>query len=171
MNSEEPTDSVKGAVGMAPDQAVGQTKDDKTCGGEPSIATAVTPRPGEVRGTIRFDDKACILAEEIDDERPEGMLATEFGPHDLPAAKHLPKHLSSRRGRTSQSTGHEGPGAEQTRHALVSATSRTCPSMFRLPSPSRRGVGGEVNPPRGPYSLCLALLSSFVASGCTYPNP
>jgi hypothetical protein len=39
-----------------------------------------------VRGALCFDDEACFLAEEIDDERSDGMLTAEFGVHDLPAA-------------------------------------------------------------------------------------
>ena len=34
---------------------------------------------------IGFDDEACILAEEIDDKRSDGMLTAEFCLHDLPA--------------------------------------------------------------------------------------
>jgi hypothetical protein len=80
------------------DQVVGQTKDDQTCGGKPSIATAVARGPWKVRGTISFDDEARILAEEIDDERSDGVLAAELGVHDLPAPQHLPKHpLGGRR--------------------------------------------------------------------------
>jgi len=37
-----------------------------------------------VRGTIGFDDEARILAEEVDDERSDGVLAAEFGLHELP---------------------------------------------------------------------------------------
>jgi hypothetical protein len=37
-----------------------------------------------VRGTIGFDDEARILAEEVDDERSDGVLAAEFGTHELP---------------------------------------------------------------------------------------
>jgi hypothetical protein len=70
---------------MAQDQLVGQTKDDKAGGRKPSIATAVAQWPWEVRSAIGLDDEACILAEEIDDKRSDGMLAAEFGLHDLPA--------------------------------------------------------------------------------------
>jgi hypothetical protein len=38
-----------------------------------------------VRRAIGLDDEACILAEEIDDKRSDGMLTSEFGLHDLPA--------------------------------------------------------------------------------------
>jgi hypothetical protein len=38
-----------------------------------------------VRSAIGLDDEACILAEEIDDKRSDGMLTSEFGLHDLPA--------------------------------------------------------------------------------------
>ena len=86
MSSQEATDLVEDAVGMVQDDVVGQTKDDKTRGGKPSIAAAVAQGLGEVRGAICFDDEACFLAEEIDDERSDGMLTTEFGMHDVPAA-------------------------------------------------------------------------------------
>ena len=86
MRSEKATDPVKDAVWMVEDQMVGQTKDDKARGSKPSIATAVARRPWEVRGTIGFDDEACILAEEIDDKWSDGMLTAEFGPHNLPAS-------------------------------------------------------------------------------------
>ena len=85
MGSEKTTDLVKDAVGMVQDQMVGQTKDDKAGGSKPSIATAVAQGPWEVRGAIGLDDEACILAEEIDDKRSDGMLTSEFGLHDLPA--------------------------------------------------------------------------------------
>jgi hypothetical protein len=38
-----------------------------------------------VRGTIGFDDEACILAEEVYDKRTDWMLTGEFGLHELPA--------------------------------------------------------------------------------------
>ena len=85
MGSEKTTDLIKDAVGMVQDQMVGQTKNDKAGGSKPSIATAVAQWPWEVRSAIGLDDEACILAEEIDDKRSDGMLAAEFGLHDLPA--------------------------------------------------------------------------------------
>ena len=121
MGSEETTDLVKDAVGMVQDQMVGQTKDDKAGGRKPSIATAVAQRPREEGGTIRFDDEASILAEEIDDERSDGVLAAELGLHDLPAAQHLPKHPFGRRGSASQSARPAGAGSRQAGHAWLSA--------------------------------------------------
>ena len=106
---------------MVQDQVVGQTKDDKTRGTKPSIASAVAQGLGEVGGTISFDDEARLLAEEVDEEGSDGMLTAEFGVHDLPAAKQLPKHPFGRRGRTSQSTRHEGLGPQQTGHVWLSA--------------------------------------------------
>jgi hypothetical protein len=144
MRSEEPTDLVKDAVGMVQDQVVGQTKDDKTGGRKPSIATAVAQGPWVVRGTISFDNEACLLAEEIDDERSDGMLAAELGPHDLPAAQHLPKHPFGRGASTSQSTRHTGPGSRQPGHAWLSAVRRRRlpPGMFPAPlSVPERGWG------------------------------
>ena len=98
MGSEKTTDLIKDAVGMVQDQMVGQTKNDKAGGSKPSIATAVAQGPWKVRGTIGFNDEACILAEEIDDKRFDGMLTAEFGPHDLPASEELPKYLFCGRG-------------------------------------------------------------------------
>jgi hypothetical protein len=86
MCSEEGTDLVKDAVRVTEDQLVGQMEDDKTDGRKPSIAATVTQRLWEVRGTISFDDESSLLAEEIHDERSDGMLAAEFGPHDLSVA-------------------------------------------------------------------------------------
>jgi hypothetical protein len=68
------------------DQVVGQTKDDQTGGAKPGITTAVAQGAWKMRGTIRFDDETSILAEEVDDERSDGVLAAELGVHDLPAA-------------------------------------------------------------------------------------
>ena len=68
---------------MVQDQMVGQTEDDEACGRKPSIATAVTQGPWEVRRAIGLDDEACILAEEIYDKRSDGMLTAELGLHDL----------------------------------------------------------------------------------------
>ena len=85
MRSEKTTDLVEDAVGMVQDQVVGQTKDDKAGGSKPSIATAVAQGPWKVRGTIGFDHEPCILAEEVDDERSDGVLAAELGLHDLSA--------------------------------------------------------------------------------------
>ena len=85
MRSEKTTDLVKDAVGMVQDDVVGQTKYDKTRGGKPSIAAAIAQGLGEVRGTIGFDDEACILAEEVYDKRTDWMLTGEFGLHELPA--------------------------------------------------------------------------------------
>jgi len=85
VGGEKTTDLVKDAVGMVQDQMVGQMKDDEASGRKPSIATAVAQWPWEVRSAIGLDDEACILAEEIDDKRSDGMLTAEFGLHDLPA--------------------------------------------------------------------------------------
>ena len=85
MRSEKTTDLVKDAVGMVQDDVVGQTKDNKTRAGKPSIAAAIAQGLGKVRGAICFDDEACFLAEEIDDERSDGMLTAKLGVHDLPA--------------------------------------------------------------------------------------
>jgi hypothetical protein len=85
MRSEETTDLVKDAVGMVQDQMVGETKDDQAGGGEPSIATMVAQGPWEVRSAISLNDEACLFAEEVYDKGSDGMLAAEFGLHDLPA--------------------------------------------------------------------------------------
>ncbi len=80
------TDLFEDAVGVTQDEMVGQTKDDKPRGRKPGIAAAVTQGFGEMRGTLCFDDEACLLAEEIDDEGADGMLSAKFGPHHLPVA-------------------------------------------------------------------------------------
>jgi len=48
---------------------------------------AASREAGEVRGTIGFDDETRLLAEEIDNKWSDGMLASKFGVHDLPAAQ------------------------------------------------------------------------------------
>jgi hypothetical protein len=85
MRSEKTTDLVKDAVGIAQDQMVGQTEDDKAGGCKPSIATTVAQGPWEVRSAISLNDEACLFAEEVYDKGSDGMLAAEFGLHDLPA--------------------------------------------------------------------------------------
>ena len=92
---------MKHAVGTVEDQVVGQTKDDQTGGAKPGVTTAVAQGPWKMRGTIRFDDQSSIPAEEVDDERSDGVLAAELGAHDLPVASHLPKHPLRRRASTS----------------------------------------------------------------------
>lgn len=97
MGSEETTDLVKDAVGMVQDQMVGQTKDDKAGGRKPSITTTVAQGLWEVRSPIGLDDEACLFAEEVHDKGSDGMLAAEFGLHNLPATQDLPKHPFCRR--------------------------------------------------------------------------
>jgi hypothetical protein len=97
---------------MVQDLVVGQTKNDKAGSHQPSVAATITQRLGEVMSTIRFDDEARFLAEEVDDEWSDGMLSAELGVHDLPAAQHAPKLLFGGRGSASQSTRLEGPGSE-----------------------------------------------------------
>ncbi len=65
---------------------VGQTKDDQTGSAKPGITTAVAQGPWTMRGTIRCDDQTSIVAEEVDDEGSDGVLAAELGVHDLPVA-------------------------------------------------------------------------------------
>jgi hypothetical protein len=142
MRGEVTSDLVQNAVRMVQDLAVGQTKDDETSCLQPSVAAAVAQRLGEVRSAIRFDDKAGFLAEEVDDERSDGMLSAKLGLHDLPAAQHGPKLLFRGRGSASQSTCLESPGAQQTRHAFLSAPRRNrLPPLFRLRLPSPFGLG------------------------------
>jgi hypothetical protein len=63
-----------------------------------------------------------LLAEEIDNKWSDGMLASKFGVHDLPAAQHLPKYLFSWRRTASQGSRHAGRGSWQPGHACLSAT-------------------------------------------------
>jgi hypothetical protein len=98
MRGEVTTDLGKDAVRMVQDLAVGQTKDDKASSHKPSVAASVAQRLGEVWRTIRFDDETGFPAEEVDDERSDGMLSAELGLHDLPAAQHGPKLLFGGRG-------------------------------------------------------------------------
>jgi hypothetical protein len=121
MRGEKTTDLVQDAVRMVQDSVVGHTKDDEASSHQPSVATAVAQRLGEVRSAIRFDDEAGFLAEEVDDEGSNGMLSAELGLHDLPAAQHAPKLLFGGCGSASQSTRLECPGSEQAGHAFLSA--------------------------------------------------
>jgi hypothetical protein len=82
---------VKDSVGLAQDQVIGEAENHKPRSSKPSIPTAVTQGPGEVWGSIGFDDEASLLAEEIDDKWSDRMLASEFGAHDLSVPQHLPK--------------------------------------------------------------------------------
>jgi hypothetical protein len=129
------TDLVHDAVRMVQNLVVRQAKDDKASSSQPSIAAAVAQRLGEVRSTIRFDDEAGFLAEEVDDEWSDGMLSAELGLHNLPAAQHAPKLLFGGRGSASQSTRLEGPGSEQTGHAFLSALRRSRLPPFLFPAP------------------------------------
>ena len=122
MRSQEATNLVKHAVRVAQNQMIGETENDKTSSCKPSIPAAVARGPGEVRGTIGFDDETRLLAEEIDNKWSDGMLASKFGVHDLPAAQHLPKHLFSWRRTASQGSRHAGRGSWQPGHACLSAT-------------------------------------------------
>ena len=83
MRSQEATNLVKHAVRVAQDQMIGETENDKTSSCKPSIPAAVARGPGEVRGTIGFDDETRLLAEEIDNKWSDGMLASKFGVHDI----------------------------------------------------------------------------------------
>ena len=112
MRGKVTADLVKGAVGMVQHLAVG------------------------------FDNEAGFLAEEVDDERSDGMLSAELGMHDLPAAQHAPKLLFGRRGSASQCTCLESPGAQQARHAFLSAPTRNrLPPFSGSPPPSGDGLG------------------------------
>jgi hypothetical protein len=95
MRSQEATNLVKHAVGLAQDQVIGETENDETGSRKPSVPAAVARGSWEVRGTIGFDDETSLLAEEIDDKGSDGMLASKLGVHEVPAAQHLPKHLFS----------------------------------------------------------------------------
>lgn len=101
MRGEVPPNLVQDAVRMAQDLAVGQTQDDEASRHQPGVAAPVSQGPGIVRSTIRFNDEARFLAEEVDDEWPDGMLSAELGLHDLPAAQHASKLLFSRCGSES----------------------------------------------------------------------
>ena len=129
---------------MVQNQVVGKPKHDVAGRGKPGIATPVTPGPWEVRGAIGFDDQSCFPAEEIDDERSDGMLSAELGMHQLPAAQHLPKHLLGTRRLPSLGTRLERSWSEQTGHACLSALGLPVlpPWILRLPSPTpERGWG------------------------------
>jgi len=150
MRGEKTTDLVQDAVRMVQDSAVGQTKDDEASRHQPSVATAVPQRLGEVWSAIRFDDEAGFLAEEVDDERSDGMLSAKLGLHDLPAAQHGPKLLFGGRGSASQSTRLESPGLQQARHALLSAPRRNRLPPFPgsgSPLPSGEGLGVRLHIP------------------------
>ena len=143
MRGEETTDLVEDARRMVEDFVVGQTKHDQACSGKPSVAAAVARWSGEVRSAICFDHEARFLAKGIDDEWSDGMLSTELGLHDLPAAQHLPKLLFGGSGPASQSTRLEGPVSEQAGHAFLSALRRKRLPAFLFPAPlSLRERGG-----------------------------
>jgi hypothetical protein len=122
MLNQEATDPVESTVGLAQDQVIRETENHKPRSNKPSIPAAVTHRPGEVRGTIGFDDEARLLAEEVDDKWSDRMLASEFGAHDLSAPQHLPKRLFRWRRAAPQGTRHGGGRSWQPRHACLSAT-------------------------------------------------
>jgi len=86
---------------MAQDLVVGQMQDDEASRHQPCVAAPVSQGLGVVRSTIRFNDEARFLAEEVDDEWSDGMLSAELGLHDLPAAQHAPKLQFSRCGSES----------------------------------------------------------------------
>ena len=135
MRGEETPDVVEDARRMVEDFVVGQTKHDQACSGKPSVAAAVAQRLGEVRSAICLDHEARFLAKEIDDEWSDGMLSTELGLHDLPAAQHLPKLLFGDSGPASQSTRLESPVSEQAGHAWLSAARRSRLLPFLFPAP------------------------------------
>lgn len=122
MLSQEATDVGQHTVGLAQDQVIGQAENHKPRSSKPSIPAAVTHGPGEVGGSIGFDDEASLLAEEVDDKWSDGMLASKFGAHDLSAAQHLPKQAFRRRRTASQDTRHGGRRSWQPRHECLSAT-------------------------------------------------
>ena len=122
MLSQETTDPGESAVWLAQDQVIGQTENHKTSSSKPSISAAVSQGRGEMRGAIGLDDEASLLAEEINDKWSDGMLASEFGAHDPPAAQHLPKQALCWRRAASQVTRHGGRRSWQPGHACLSAT-------------------------------------------------
>jgi hypothetical protein len=110
---------------------IGETENHKPRSSKPSIPAAVTQGPGKVRGSIGLENEASLLAEEIDDKWSDGMLASEFGAHDLPAAQHLPKQAFCwRRAATAGAWVRVGDLVQM-------VASRQC---FRLPSPSRLSI-------------------------------
>jgi len=70
---------------MVQDDVVGQTKDNKNPRWQTKHRGGGRAGAWGSEGRHLLDDEACLLAEEIDDERSDGMLTAELGVHDLPA--------------------------------------------------------------------------------------
>ena len=72
MRSEEATDLVKDAVWMVQDEVVGQTKDEKTSGGETSIAAAVAQGLGKCGAPSASTTRSASLQKKSTMKGPMG---------------------------------------------------------------------------------------------------
>jgi hypothetical protein len=135
MFGQEATDPVESTVGLAQDQVIGKPENHEPRSSKPSIPAAVAWRPGEVRGTIGFDDEACLLAEEVDDKWSDRMLASEFGAHDLSVPQHLPEKPFCWRTVASQGTRLGGRRSWQPGHECLSENGTGGCFSTRHPAP------------------------------------
>ena len=118
--------------------------------GQPStlqdrISDPVTSRPWEVPGSVDLDPEACLLGEEVHDERANRLLPSELWPK-LSTAQQAPQSPFCGSRRLAQLAGAKGRGAEQWRHRIVigppgPALRPRASEITPPPSPSGRGVG------------------------------
>src|SRR6266511_5623633 len=87
---------------MAEDLAVLEAQDADVERTKEAVARAVTWRCREVPRTVGFDDELGLLAIEVDDERTEGLLASELRAIEAAVAKKVPEGLLGRGGRATQ---------------------------------------------------------------------
>jgi hypothetical protein len=75
------------------DGGVGKAQDGVAGGGQEGFALGVVLTLGEVDGTVELDDEATIGATEIDNERADGMLASELQPVKATTTEGSPEDL------------------------------------------------------------------------------
>jgi hypothetical protein len=123
-------------LGVFEDVAVEEAQDREPEALEPVIARGVPSSFASVRSPVGFDHEPGFGAEEVDDEGPDGVLATKLRARKPSIAEQLPQRPLGRRRSPSQSSGSKGLGTTQVWH--VSSSTRP-----RRGFPDRRAFSGR----------------------------
>ena len=170
--TQSPTDKANDLFGVVEDLPVFDAQNrDAQCMKE-AVAFDIARRSWKVRCAIGLDDEPGLLAVEVDDERAQGLLASELGAVELTVAQKLPEDSLGRRRRASQCTSserwvtqqpHEGcsdgeasglrDSAQTTTH-VPSSNARSIRGWLLAPStPRERGLDSPLEPRGGEFIM------------------